>query len=84
MKKVQNALMQSFLKARLEMLRLQQEEDGAEMVETVILIGVAAVIGVIVLNLLVGSSHDGAEDSLIGSIFKSIKQKIGDIFGTNT
>ena len=81
MKKVQNALMQSFLKARMEMLKLQQEEDGAEMVETVILVGVAAVIGVIVLTLLTGSGHDGNdENSVLGMIFGKVKEKIEELF----
>ncbi|MBD5143036.1 MAG: DUF1345 domain-containing protein [Ruminococcus sp.] len=79
MKKVQNALMQSFLKARLEMLRLQQEEDGAEMVETVILVGVAAIIGVIVLALLTGDNHDG-EGGILGTIFEKVRGKIEDLF----
>lgn len=70
-----------YLKAKLELMKLEQEEDGLETIETVILIGIAVVIAVILLNLLTGSNHDG-KDGLIHTIFDSIEDKIKELFGT--
>ncbi len=81
MKKIENAVLQAFLKLRAEMLALENEEDGMEMLETVILIGIAVIIGVVVLELLTGKGHDG-KGGIVSSIFAAINKKLGELFGT--
>ena len=76
MQKVQDALIQSYLKARMEMLSLEQEEDGMETVETVILIAVAVIVAGGILTALGKNGNDG----LIGSLFTGIKNKFGELF----
>ena len=80
MQKVQNALIQAYLKARMEMLRLENEEDGLETVETVILVAVAVVVAVCIYQALTGGTQDGSK-GLVGSIFSGIETKINQIFG---
>ena len=81
MQKVQNKMIQAYLKARAEMLRLENEEDGLETVETVILVGVAVILAVIVFNVLTGGDTEKGEGGLIGDLFDKIQQKINTIFG---
>ena len=71
-----------YVKAQIEMNKLKNEEDGLETVETVILVGIAVVIAVIVLNLLTGDNHDG-KDGLLHTIYTKIEGKINDIFGSD-
>ena len=63
------------VKAQIEMNKLKNEEDGLETLETVILIGIAVIIAVVLLNLLTGSGHDG-KDGLISKIFKAIGNQL--------
>lgn len=73
MQKIQNKLIQFYLKARMQMLALEQEEDGMETLEVVILAAVAVIVaGVIIAGLGSGKNDDG----LIGHIFKSIEDAI--------
>lgn len=83
MQKVQNALIQAYLKARMEMLRLENEEDGLETVETVILVAVAVVVAVCIYQALTGGTQTG-DDGLIGSIFDNVEDKIEQIFGASS
>lgn len=75
--KMENALLRAFLKARLEMMKLEQEEDGMETLEVVILAAVA----VIVAGLIINGLGSGDDDGLIGHIFTSIKTKIDELIG---
>ena len=83
MQKVQNALVQAYLKARMEMLRLENEEDGLETVETVILVAVGVIVAVCIFNALTGGKQDGSK-GLIGSIFDNVENKLNEIFGNTT
>ncbi len=76
MQKVQDALIQSFLKARMEMLQLENEEDGMETVETVVLVAVA--VGIAATLLKYASGQDG----FINSIFTSIEGTISSLFSS--
>lgn len=78
MKKIENALILAFLKARAEMLRLENEEDGLETVEAVILVGIAVILAVVIYNALTGGDENG-NSGLIGSIFDAIEEKFSDM-----
>ena len=52
MKKIENALILVFLKARAEMLRLENEEDGMQTVEAIILVAVAVVVAGAIIEAL--------------------------------
>ena len=82
MKKLQNAMIQIFLRARAEMLALENQEDGLETVETVILVGVAVILAIIVYKALTGGDQEG-NSGLLGSLFDAIEDKINEIFGTD-
>ena len=70
-----------YVKAQIEMNKLKNEEDGLETVETVILVGVAVILAVIIYNVLTGGDSEKGEGGLIGDLFKKIEGKIGEIFG---
>lgn len=76
--KVENAVLRAFLKSRMELLKLQQEEDGMETLEVVILVAVAVVIAAFIIQLLKGNGGDG--DGLLGRIFDKIEQQIQGLF----
>ena len=77
MKKIENALIRAFLRARAEMLRLENEEDGMETVETVILVAVAVVVAGAIIVALTGKNHEGG---IIKDLFDTFKTKIEDLF----
>lgn len=81
MRKAEAALMRAYLKAKLAVLKFQQEEDGLETVETVILVGVAVILAVIVFNVLTGGDTQNGQGGIIGDVFQSIRDKIKEIFG---
>ena len=72
--KVENAVLRAFLKSRMELLKLQQEEDGMETLEVVILAAVAVAVAALIIKALSG---DGG---LIDTIFKTVTQKIEELF----
>ena len=76
MQKIENALIQWYLKARVEMLKLEQEEDGMEMMEAIILIAIAVIIGGVIVNAL-GDENGG----LIGTIWEKVEEWLDGIFG---
>ena len=80
MQKIENALILAFLKARAEMLRLENEEDGMETVEVVILVAVAVVIAGALINLLTGDKNTG-KGGVIDTIFGFITTKIKNLLG---
>lgn len=71
------AVYSSYLKAKAKIMKLGQEEDGMETLETVILIAIAVVVAGIIVNVLT-KGEDGT--GLIGKIFKTISEKIENIF----
>lgn len=73
--KVENALLRAYLRVRMEMLRLENEEDGMQTVEAVVLIAIAVVLAAAVLNLLTGDTKTG-KGGIIEEIFKAIVEKI--------
>ena len=73
--KVENALLRAYLSARMELLKLEQEEDGMEMMETVILIAIAVIIGGVIINAL-GDENGG----LIGTIWTKIEGWLDTLF----
>ncbi len=70
-----------YVKAQIEMNKLKNEEDGLETVETVILVGIAVILAVIIYNVLTGGDSEKGEGGLIGDLFEKIEGKIGEIFG---
>ena len=79
MKKAESALLQAFLRARLAVMKFEQEERG-DAVQTIIVIAVGVIIAGILYKVLTGNNQNG-EGGLIGDIFNSIKTKMSDIFG---
>lgn len=85
LQKAENALCRAFLKARLAMMKLEQEEDG-NTVETIILIAVAVIVAGALLNFL---TKDGFTDSsgnsvgLVGYMFDRIKSTFDGLFPNN-
>ena len=71
------AVYSSYLKAKAKLMKLGQEEDGMETLETVILIAVAVVVAGVIVNILTKGS-DGK--GLIGNIFDTILEKINNLF----
>ncbi len=74
MKKLQNAIVQAFLKARLEMIKLENDEEGMETLEVVILAAVAVAVAALIISALKGS------DGLIAKIFKKVQDEIDKLF----
>jgi Flp pilus assembly pilin Flp len=74
--KVQYALVSAMLKAKQEMRKLTREEDGMEMMETIILIAIAVIIGGVIINAL-GDENGG----LIGMIWDKISDWLDTLFG---
>lgn len=74
--KVQYALVCAMLKAKQEMRKLTREEDGMEMMETIILIAIAVIIGGVIINAL-GDENGG----LIGMIWDKISDWLDTLFG---
>ena len=80
MQKVQDKMIQAYLKARAEMLALENEEDGLETVETVILVAVAVIIAGLLVNILT-KNFGGNDQGLIGYFFKKIQETFDGLFG---
>ena len=79
-KKMENAVIRAFLKAKLELMKLQNEEDGMETLEVIILVAVAVVIAGAIIGLI--GSKDG--DGLIHELFEKMKTWFNDTFGNAT
>jgi len=75
MQKIENALIGLFVKVQLELMKLEQEEDGMEMLEAIILMVVAVAIAAVIINAL-GDENGG----LIGTIWTKISDKLDDLF----
>ncbi len=74
------AVYSSYLKAKAKLMKLGQEEDGMETLETVILIAIAVVVAGIIINVLTKGNINGSEKGLIGYMFDTIANKIQTIF----
>lgn len=82
MEKMERALVALFVKAQLELMKLEQEEDGMQTVEAVILVAVAVVLAGAVINLLTGDKETG-KGGIIDKIFQGLITKMNTIFGTS-
>ena len=78
MEKMERALVALFVKAQLELMKLEQEEDGMETVETIILVAVAVVVAGILIDVLTKDGTSGK--GLIGDVFAKIQEKITELF----
>lgn len=74
------SLYRAYWNAKMRLVKLGQEEDGMETLETVILIAVAVILAGVVVVFLLGANKDGS-DGIIHDLFEGIKQKIGEATG---
>lgn len=79
MDKVAFAAYMAYWKFKQRVMRLGQEEDGMETIETVILIAIAVIIGVALLEILT-KNFGGNDQGVIGYVFDKIKTKIDELF----
>ncbi len=70
------SLYRAYWSAKLRLMKLGQEEDGMETLETVILIAVAVVIAGAVVGIL-----DNNGNGFIKDLFDAIRTAIGDKIG---
>lgn len=73
------AVYMAYWNARTKLMKLANEEDGMETLETVILIAVAVIIAGIVIVFLLGEDKDG-KGGIISIIFDKIKNEINGLF----
>lgn len=73
------AVYMAYWNARTKLMKLADEEDGMETIETVILIAIAVVIGVALLEILT-KNFGGNDQGVIGYVFEKIKGKIDELF----
>lgn len=74
------AVYSSYLKAKAKLMKLGQEEDGMETLETVILIAIAVVVAGIIINVLTKGHIGNSDQGLIGYMFQTIKEKLENVF----
>jgi len=79
MQKIEKALVALFVKAQLELMKLEREEDGLETVETVILVAVAVIVAGLLINILT-KNFGGNNQGVIGYFFDKIKTKFDSFF----
>ncbi len=83
LQKAENALCRAFLKARLAMMKLEQEENG-NTVETIILIAVAVIVAGALLNFLTSNGFTNPKTQqpcgLVEFMFAKIATAFEDLF----
>lgn len=80
MEKAFASLYRTYLTAKFRMMRFMQEEEGNDMVNTIIIVAISVIIAGILVTVLLGQNKDG-KGGIIGSIFETIKEKLKSIFG---
>lgn len=78
--KIEFATYMTYWKIRHRLMKMANEEDGMETLETVILIGVAVIIAFIIYNVLTGGDAQNGENGMIGKLFSAIDKSIQKIF----
>lgn len=74
--KIEFATYMAYWKIKRRLMEMTNEEDGMETLEAVILIGIAVIIGAIIIDKLKGPN------GLIDSIFNQIKTQLGTLFSS--
>lgn len=78
MEKAFESLYRAYLTAKFRVMRFMQEEEGNEMVNTIILVAIGVIIAAVIVNLVTGDGHDG-KSGLIHDIFEAIKDKLSEL-----
>lgn len=73
----------AYLTAMSKLRSFEDEEDGMETIETVILIAVAVIIAGVIVNVLT-KDFNGSDKGLIGYVFSKIAEKLEALFSSGT